>query len=163
MSENTVENAVPVLPELTGQEILAAATNAPSLAPDEFVLGDRTYKVVDLSYDDYVSFLTYLQPFLDGLVGNFASKTNVSLPGISLSQSIDAPAFVKFCGKSLPEMTRLICKQTNPDITVDEVKLAAGNPFVLAAVVIKQVNKNQMISTFASFFGQLAPLLSPRK
>jgi hypothetical protein len=163
MSENTVENAVPVQPSLSEQEILAAATNHPSLSTDEFVLGDRTYKVVSLPYDDYITFLTYLQPFLDGIVGKIADKAEVSIPGISLSSPIDASAFVRFCGKSLPEMARLICKQTNPDITVDEIKVQAGNPFVLASIVLKQVNKNKMIATFASFFGQLTPLLKSLK
>jgi hypothetical protein len=163
MSENPAMNVSPASPSLTEQEILAAAVNSPSLSDDEFVLGEFTYKVVHLPYDDYVSFLAYLQPFLDGIIGKLSEKNNVSLPGITLSEPVDMGVFVRFCGKSLPEMARLVCKQTRSEVTIDEIKQAAGNPFVLAALVFKQINKNQMIQTFASFFAQLTHLIKPRK
>jgi hypothetical protein len=158
MDTQTVENVVPAS-TLTEQEILAAATNDPSLSNSEFTLGNKTYKLVDLCYDDYVSFLAYLQPFLDALVGSTAQKAGLSIPGISIGDSLDATVLIRFCSKSLPEMVRIICKQTVPNITVEEVKAAAKNPFTLATIVMQQVAKNGMIRDFASFFAQMTPLL----
>lgn len=162
MDTQTVQNEVST-PNLTEQEILAAATNDPSLSTDEFTLGTKTYKLVSLSYDDYITFLAFLQPFLDALVGSTAEKAGLSIPGISIGDTLDATTLVRFCSKSLPEMVRIICKQTEPTITVEQVKVAAGNPFALAIIVIKQISKNGMIRDFSSFFAQMTPLLRRQK
>lgn len=148
---------------LTQQQIAEAATQNPTLSPDEFKLGEATYKVVHLPYDDYIAFLAYLQPFLDALVARMGNKVKVSIPGLDIGKSLDASALVKFCMKSLPEMTQIIVKQTSPNMTIDEIKQIAGTPFVLAEIVLKQVIKNGMIKEFASFFVSMAPLLSSLK
>lgn len=144
-------------PTLTEEQIIAAATNSPLLSPDEFTLGTTTFKIVQLPYDDYVIFLGYLQPFLEALAGK--KNTSVSLPGIALLDAVDSSTLLKFCSKNLPEMARLVCKQSVPDITAEELKKLAGNPFALASVVLKQVAKNGMIRDFATFFKQVTPLL----
>jgi len=163
MEQNTVvpESPAPQEPVLSEQEIAAAVTNSPALSPDEFKLGDRTFKVVHLPYDDYVVFLSYLQPFLNALVGKLAEKANLAIPDLDLGESFEVSALVKFCLDSLPEMTRIVCKQSAPDITVEEIKVLAGTPFALADVVLKQVAKNRMIRDFADFFGRIAPLFKP--
>lgn len=144
--------------ELTPQQISEAATNNPALSPDEFKLGETTFKIVHLPYDDYVSFIAYLQPFLDAITSKMADKVKISVPGLDIGKAIDGTLLIKFCGTSLPEMARLICKQTYPNITVDQIKKDAGTPFILANIVLQQVIKNGMLRDFASFFAQIAPL-----
>lgn len=146
-------------PALSETEILAAATNSPELSPDEFQLGEHTFKVVHLSYDDYLQFLAHLQPFLDAVVSKLAEKANLSIPGIDTGNSLELPMLVRFCGENLPEMVRIICKQTMPNITVQQVKEWGRTPFNLASIVLKQVAKNHMIKDFADFFARIAPLL----
>lgn len=148
-------------PLLTEEQILAAATNLPALSPDQFKLGDRVFKIVHLPYDDYVTFLGYLQPFLAALVNKKSAA--VSIPGINLGASADPGALLQFCSGDLPEMVRLIAKQSEPDISIREIKDLAGNPFVLAGVVIQQLARNQMIGDFVSFFKQVTPLLALAK
>ncbi len=161
----SVETPVVASPEtaLTEKEILAAATNDPSLSPDEFQLGDKKFKVVHLPYDDYVAFLSMLQPFLEGLMHNLAEKANVSVPGIALGAAPDASSLITFCLKSLPDMACIVCKQTDSSITVGEVKRLGGTPFALAGVVLKQISKNKMIKDFSSFFALVTPLLKAAK
>jgi len=151
------------VPPITKEQIVAAVTNAPELSPDEFQLGDGTFKVVFLPYNDYVTFLGYLQPFLSTLIVKKAVTEKVSIPGIDLGISADANTLITFCIRSLPEMVRLIAKQTVPDITVEEIKLRAQNPFVLAGIVMQQIAKNNMIRDFALFFRQVTPLLKVLK
>lgn len=160
MAEETVGSAAETT-SISEERIVEAATNDPALSPDEFRLGDARFKLVYLPYDDYLSFLTYLRPFMEMIAGAVSKKRNVSVPGIDLGP---APAFdmdnlIRFCGNSLPEMVRLVCKQTAPDITVEQIKEGGKNPFVLASIVIRQVAKNQMIKDFADFFAQMTPLL----
>lgn len=144
---------------LSAETIAEAATNEPSLSPDEFLLGEKTYKVVHLSYDDYVAFIAYIQPFFDAIVGKLGDKIGASIPGINIGKSLDASVILKFCGNSLPEMTRLVIKQTVPSITVDQIKHTPGvTPFTLATIVMQQVIKNNMVKDFATFFVQMAPL-----
>lgn len=148
---------------LTEEQILAAAVNSPALSPDEFKLGETTFKIVHLPYDDYVQFLGHIQPILEFLVGKKAEKENVSIPGIALTPSLDASSLLRFCSNSLPEMVRLVCKQTQPAITTSEIKASAKTPFALAAIVLQQVSRNEIIKDFASFFAQVTPLFRTAK
>lgn len=157
-SASTVE-----APVLTDEQILAAATNSPVLSPDQFKLGDQTFKIVHLPYDDYVTFLGYLQPFLSAMVLGKSKEQKVSIPGINLGVGASPLALVEFCSNELPEMVRLIVKQTDPTVTVKTIKELAGTPFVLAGIVFQQLVRNQMIADFASFFKQMMPLLSLAK
>lgn len=160
--ESNTQSADTPNPTLSDSQIMAAATNNPALSPDEFQLGNKTFKVMHLPYDDYIVFLGYLQPFLEGLTGRNKAK-EVSLPGIGIIDAIEPSALIRFCSKNLPEMAVLVCKQSCPDITVEEVKKLGENPFALASVVLKQVAKNGMIRDFASFFKQITPLLRVAK
>ena len=146
-------------PTLSQEQIMAAATNSPALSSEQFQLGDAIYKVVHLPYDDYVEFIAHLQPFMDALAEKIASSAGVSVPGLHLTEPVSSSLLLKFCGNSLPELVRIIVKQTRPDITAEQVKEQGKNPFVLAAIVLKQVAYNGMIRDFASFFAQIVPLL----
>jgi hypothetical protein len=139
---------------MTQVEIVRAATNDPSLALRTIKLGDREFPVLDLEYDDYMLFIAQVQPLIEALLG--------SLPGVKntgLLDSLTPATLITYCAKSLPEMARIVCAQSDPTITVAEVKKLGKTPFVLATVVLAQIEQNQIITAVKSFFEQIAPLL----
>lgn len=136
---------------LSTQEIIRAATNDPALSDVMVELGDRKFKIVDLSYDDYLVFLSRLQPVLSAVAGPMMGEAN--------GPELSAATLLKYCADVLPELAQLVCKQTDPTITVDEVKRLGRSPFKLAAVVLKQIEQNKMISDITDFFVQIRPLL----
>jgi hypothetical protein len=155
----TVEK--PVTPVLSEREINFAATNSPDLAPDEFKLGERTFKVMNLRYDDYIAFLGYLKPFLDGIGKAIVSSKGIKVPEIEINPStLNASTLFQFCLKDLPAMVRIVCAQTDKTVTVEQIKEWAGEPFTLCEIVIKQIVRNQMIAHFSSFFAHLLPILA---
>ena len=144
----------PVSEPLSKLSIVRAATNDPALSERKIVLGDRTFPIVDLAYDHYILFLAQLQPLLVGILG--------SIPGIKtlgLTSTVTPTALIAYCGASLPEMARIVCAQTDPEITVVEVKLLGKTPFKLAELVLAQIEQNHIINDIRDFFVQLAPLL----
>jgi len=144
----------------TLMEVVQASTNAPQLATDEFKLGDRVFKIIDLDYDSYIRFFAYLRPLINAVASGMAQRQGVSIPSIDLPESsLSATRLIDFCIADLPEMVRLICAQTYPDTTVEEVKGNGKTPFVLAAIVIKQLVRNNVVGQFVSFFGQILPLM----
>jgi hypothetical protein len=141
-------------PTLTEQDKLRAALNLPA---DQFALGDRVFNIVDLPYDDYIHFVNYMTPFLELLVSRVSQKfTTVQVPGIEIKpETFNAASLITSVGKSLPEMVQIICRQTDPDITIAEVKRLAKKPTVLAVAVMKQIKQNGIIRDFSDFFGQV--------
>jgi hypothetical protein len=153
------KQTTPVTPP-TPEAIVQAATNNPQLATDEFKLGDRVFKVIDLDYDSYIRFFAYLRPLINAVASGMAQRQGISIPSIELPESsLSATRLIDFCIADLPEMVRLICAQTVPDITVEEVKTNGKTPFVLAAIVVKQLVRNNVVAQFTSFFGQILPLM----
>lgn len=144
-------------PTLTQTEIIRAATNDPALSTASFKLGDREFPIVDLPYDDYITFLSLLQPLFESFATAITGQT---LPN---SESMTPASILRYCAKSLPEMVQIMCRQTSPDITVDEVKSLGRNPFVLAAAVLKQVEHNKIIEDISDFFGLIAPMINRAK
>jgi hypothetical protein len=120
-------------------------------------LGGREFPIKDLPYDDYLQFLLKLQPLLESIVGKIASFKGVSM---DTGESLTSSALLKYCGTALPELVRLICKQSVPDVTTDDIKRLCPSPFLMASVVMAQVQQNRMISDFADFFGQVLPLMN---
>ena len=144
---------------LTLPEIHRAAFNLPA---DQFALGDRLFQLQDLSYDNYLLFLGYLTPLIEVVVQRAAGSAGVSIPGIDLqSNALSANNILKLCGKELPEMVQIMCRESAPDITVEEVKALAKRPTVLVTAVIKQIKQNGMIQDFADFFGQVLSVVKP--
>lgn len=142
-------------PEVTAIDTARAFTNSPTLSSNTVTLGDREFTIVDLPYDDYVQFLAHLQPLIEGLVSKLAQ-----VKGINFSaDGITGSAILAYCLKSLPEMVRLSLKQTEPDLTIQEIKKLAGTPFKMANVVLKQIEQNHIINEVSGFFVQVAPLL----
>jgi hypothetical protein len=148
-------------PALTKQEVTRAALNEPSRTT--FTLGDRTFPLKDLSYDQYTKFLTLLAPLADGLIGKISDRVAVSQ--ISGIEDLDTSLFsVKdifvYCGKYLPELVTIICQTTDPTVTVEWVKDAGKTPFKLAEIVLLQMMHNNTIKDFADFFERMLPILS---
>lgn len=141
---------------LSQTEIVRAATNDPMLSDDSFTLGDRTFQIVDLAYDDYIMFFTYLQPLFE----SFASGITDGV--ISTGANFSVSDLLKHCASSLPNMVCLMCRQTDPYITAEDVKKLGKNPFVLAAAVLKQIRRNRMIEDISDFFEQILPLLKAK-
>lgn len=149
--------------------IIEAATNSPSLCPDEFQLGDRTFKVLHLEYDEYLAFTGYLQPLLTKISDLVLSRAGVSLPGIDLNSgdaSISPSSLMQFCVRDLPEMALLVCNmqsavEKKPELLVDIpwLKKSARNPFELAKIVMKQMEKNNLVKDFLDFFVQALPTI----
>lgn len=149
-------------PTLSQAEILRAATNDPALSTDVFILGSREFKLLDLDYDRYLEFIALLQPLLDAVVSKFAERAKVSLPGIELypEGGFNVSHLMKFCKQDLPEMVRIMCNMTDKTVTVAWVKSSARTPLHLAAIVMKQINRNRIISDFMDFFVQMLPALA---
>lgn len=147
-------------PAVTQLDIVRAATNDPALAKDTATLGDRTFPLVDLPYDDYIRFLALLQPLLETLTSQLARTAGI---GTGLASILSPNALVKYCAESLPEMVCIICEQTDPTITVSEVKRLGKTPFALATIVLLQVQQNRIIADITDFFVQILPFLNMGK
>lgn len=139
----------------TQTEIVRAATNSPELSTHSFTLGDRTFPIVDLPYDDYIKFFAYLQPLIEKFAGAVTGISFTSQANDDLSVS----GLITYCSASLPEMVRMMCAQTDPSVTVDDVKSWVRSPFKLASIVMEQVKANKVIEDLADFFDQIVPLL----
>lgn len=157
MKKPKLESTTPVVeetPKITTLDLVRAATNDPALSTISVTLGDKDYPVVDLPYDAYIRFLALLQPLLEV----FASKLTGGLSGSSTG-ALSAASIIQYCSSSLPEMALIVVEQTDPDITIEQVKVLGKTPFKLAAIVIKQIEANKMITEISDFFVQLLPLM----
>jgi hypothetical protein len=67
---------------------------------------------------------------------------------------------IKLCGKELPRMAWLVCKQSQPKITDKEVAELAKRPQRLVEIVLLQVLHNNMIQEFGSFFQRLTAMVT---
>jgi hypothetical protein len=157
---------------LSKAQIAAATSNSPALAPNQVKLGDRTFAILDLEYDEYLEFTSHLEPLLKSVAGMVTKRANISIPGLEADMSeINVSFLMKFCGKALPEMAVIVLnmeervaaesagRPTDPAKLIDIawVKKNAKNPMVLAGIVMKQIAKNNMIMDFLDFFVQVLP------
>lgn len=143
--------------ELTEQEIARAATNDPQLSTKEFTLGDRTFKIVDLEYDDYVIFMSKLAPLMKSVASGLASSHGINVS--DKPHSIDATSIMEYCSADIPDLATIVCRQTDPTITAKEVKRLGKTPFRLATLVLMQIEQNHIIADISDFFVQMLPLL----
>ncbi len=139
------------------EQAVKAAVNSPDMSDIGFKLGTREFKVIDLGYDDYLKFITFLTPMLEVFIGSLASVEGVNV--LKQSSDIDATSIIKYCGERLPSIVCIVCNQTDPTVTQDDVKKWAKSPFELCNIVLLQIEKNGIISDFASFFAATLPLL----
>ena len=138
----------------TKMEIVRGFTNSPNLSPSEFTFGDRVLKVVDLKYDNYLRFLTLLGPMIEVMFGSVATSFGMSA---SQADAVNPQAIIKHLAYSLPELTCIVCNQTDESITVTECKSVLKSPFKMAEIVLKQIEQNKIIAEFADFFKQALP------
>lgn len=162
MCYNSINKKTVNKTNITNEEAVKAAINVPELSEVKFILGDIEFKVIDLGYDDYLKFLTFLTPMLEAFVGSLASIGGVRV--MTPAAEVNATAIIKYCGESLPELACLVCNQTDPSITKEDVKKwsvqgSPKGPFKLAEIVLKQIDQNKIIADFASFFGQMLPMI----
>ena len=123
-----------------------------ALSEDEVVLGGRAFKLMHLKYDDYIAFMAYLKPVFGPLFEQFGLATGER-------EVLDYAKIVALCQSNLPEMALLVLKQSTPEITIPEIKEICGTPFKMAELVLMQINKNNLIADFSSFFGLMTKML----
>lgn len=151
----------PEEPTLTHKQVVQGVLNAPALAEDEFALGGRTFKILDLEYDEYIEFTEYLRPLFSGIMSSLSAQAGHVLPDIDLAPAggYTVDSVFQFCKKDLPRMACIVCGTNDKTITVEWVKKSAKTPFKLAAVVMQQVERNNIIGDFMSFFAQVLPTM----
>lgn len=153
---------------LTKVEVIRAASNDPLLSTDKFTLGDREFTLLDLGYDDYMKFLTLFAPLFDGIFKNVAQKQaakETGLPGLDTPSLSDVPitTIITYCADNLPQLAHIVCKQSDPKITVEEVKTLAKTPMKMVEIIMLQIKRNNIIKDFADFFQQILPLVMNQK
>jgi hypothetical protein len=131
-----------------------AATNDPALSPDSFTLGPKTFPIVFLKYKDQITFISQLQPLLTMFTPDSGTPKGLE----EIVSSISVGGLMKYCLTGLPEMVALICRNTDPTITVDYVTEHAVSPFQLCGIILQQVAMNNMLGDIISFFRALRPL-----
>lgn len=137
--------------KITNIEIARAATNDPALATTSVKLGERDFPLMDMPYEDNVKFLAFLQPLLESVAGRMS--------GVSVDTGLASAGLMKYCAEHLPEMACMVCKQSDPSITVEEVKRLGKSPVRLASVVAAQMQHDRTINDIVDFFKQMLPLL----
>lgn len=146
------------LPVITDEMKLNAAKNEWGKT---FTLKDQTFEILDLQYFDYLEFITLGKPLIavvaNGLeMGNEGGEINVNFNPTGL----DFDQILGLCGKELPKMAWLVCKQSQPRIKQEEVCLLAHRPQRLVEIVLLQILHNNMIQEFGSFFTRLTAIVS---
>jgi hypothetical protein len=149
--------------ELTEEQIVAATTNSPEMSPYEITLGSgdttRTFKIIDLEYDDYMKFTLFLKPLFNEILSKAKKAREAGETGINFSiEDIDLDKVFSMFETTLPAMALIVLVNTDPTITVTDCKHLCRTPFKMLEVVLAQVAKNNIIEDFTSFFPQLAQL-----
>ena len=126
-----------------------------------FKLGDREFEIKDLPYFDYIEFMQLAKPLisiaagavgLDNEGGEFKADFDPS--------KLDFDEVLRLCGKELPKMGQIICKQSSPGIKPEEVANLARRPQRLVELVLMQILHNDMIQEFGSFFTRLTAMVT---
>jgi hypothetical protein len=139
-----------------------------------FELGGREFQLKDLAYDDYVLFVKLASPLVESVIGVVQPVLSAAEDGspelikdfkIDMS-AIDVDTMADMAGHNLPIMAHLVCKQSAPQITLNEVKELAMSrknktrgPFAMLEIVLRQVAHNKLIEEFAEFFPRLGSLV----
>jgi hypothetical protein len=143
---------------VTPEQAIAAAKNEWGKT---FKLGDREFEIKDLPYFDYIEFIQLARPIIKIAaeainLGNKNGEIAIDFDPTSL----DLEEIIRVCGKELPKMGQLICKQTVPNIKADEVAILAHRPQRLIELVLMQILHNNMIQEFGSFFQRLTAMVT---
>jgi hypothetical protein len=138
---------------LPQESMIAAAQNEWG---KKFKLGDREFEIKDLPYFDYLEFIQLSKPLVTIAAGalNMGNK-NGELTVDFDPQLLDFDQIIKVCGKELPRIGQIVCRQTVPNIKSDEVAILAHRPQRLIEIGLLQILHNNMIQEFGSFFQRL--------
>lgn len=139
--------------EVTPQEVTSALVNTPEVATDEIKLGERTFKILDLKYKDYTAFLGLVLPLVDQVANGLQNG------GASLFSSVSVTDLFYTCSENLPKLSHIVLRQSEPDLTIEQVEELCGDPLTMAEVVMAQIAHNKMIERFGSFFGKIAVMM----
>jgi hypothetical protein len=145
-------------PEITDHDKIVAAQNEWGKT---FKLGDREFEIKDLGYFDYIEFMSLAKPIIKLAAGALEmDNAGGELKADFNPAALDMDEVIKLCGKELPRMGQLICKQTDPKIKAEEVAILAHRPQRLVELVLMQILHNNMIQEFASFFTRLTAMVT---
>lgn len=138
-----------------------------------FKLGNRTFELKDLSYDDYVQFVKHSGPLVESVVSVIQpvlknDKDGQLVTDFELSvKGLDMDGLAELAGHNLPLLAQLACKQSDPSITIEQVKDLAMHrdnesrgPMALIEVVLKQVAHNKIVEEIAAAFPRLGSLVA---
>lgn len=126
-----------------------------------FSLGDRQFDLKDLAYDDYLEFIDLARPIIESVadslnvVADNAGGSEVKLDPLGL----DFQKLIKLAGHELPRMAWICCKQSDPKISIADVKRLARRPYPLLEVVLLQVQHNKLIEELQDFFPRLGKIV----
>lgn len=127
----------------------------------EFTLGDQTFQVLDLNYFDYVEFVSLVKPLVSIAAGALEMGSRDGELKIDFNPTnLDFDQLIKICGKELPRMAWLVCKQSHPKITDRDVAILARRPQRLVEIVLLQIMHNNMIQEFGNFFQRLTGMVT---
>lgn len=145
-------------PTLTEEQIIAGAKNDWG---KEFTLGDRTFEIKDLGYFDYVEFVGLVKPLVEVAASALSMGAKDGEMTVDFDPSgLDFDQIFKLCGKELPKMAGIVCRQTDPKVTDRQVAELARRPQRLVEVVLLQVAHNNMIQEFGGFFQRLTAMVT---
>lgn len=153
MSENTT---------VTDEQKIAAVKNEWSKV---FTLGEgdnqRTFEIKDLPYFDYIEFMQLARPIIKVAAGGLSlDNEGGEIKADFNPVNIDLDEVIGICGKELPKLGWLICKQSDPKIKQEEVALLARRPQRLIELVLMQIGHNKMIEEFGAFFQRLTAMVT---
>lgn len=168
MKTKRVKETVPATdatPTLTKRDITRAAFNDSTLSQKHFKLGEHTFPVKDLSYDEYTKFLMLISPLADSLIGKITDKVQAQSLGL---QNLDVKLFsikdiITYCGDTLPELAAICIRTSEPEFTAEKAKELGKTPFALAEVVFVQLVHNNTLKDFADFFQRVLPLFGKKQ
>lgn len=145
-------------PALTEEQIIAGAKNDWGKT---FTLGDREFEIKDLGYFDYIDFVGLVKPLVSVAAGALEMGSKEGEMKVDFNPTnLDFDQIIKLCGKELPKMAGIVCRQTEPKITDRQVAELARRPQRLVEVVLLQVMHNNMIQEFGAFFQRLTTMVT---
>lgn len=150
-----------ITPETISNAVRNEHPNVPAI-----VLGpegaQREFPLKDLDYDSYIDFCRLAKPIITAVASGMAVKTDEK-GEVDLGFNpfdLDFDTLIEMAGENLPRMAWLCLKQSEPKISIGEVKKLARRPQVMIEIVLAQVKHNEMVQEFASFFPRILQALT---
>jgi hypothetical protein len=146
----------------TPEQIIAAAKNE---YDKEFTIGEgkdaKTFQLKDLGYFDYIEFIQLAKPLVTLAATALEMNSKDGEMKVDFNPAnIDFDAIIKMCGKELPRMAGIVCRQSQPDTKDKQVAELAKRPQRLIEIVLLQVAHGKMIEEFGGFFQRLTAMVS---